>query len=587
MRIKTLKKVLNYFIFEAAVIFIFILSLNNYLGNVDEPIRSDGVGYYEYLPSLFIHKDLIRKDFTESQKPENYERLRGKGFGSDVGLYVDYKGYAVNKCFVGTAVLQFPFFSAALLTTHLEGNSNDGYQLPFQKSIFYAAIFYVFCSLLFLRRLLELYEISRPIIVFCQLMLVVATSVIHYANFEASFSHVYSLFAITAFFYFTKSYFQSKLSTKFLWACLFLGLIVLIRPVNLLVLLFIPFLAGSKQNLRDGFILLFTKQKKQLILGIVLIAGIGSIQLLIWYLQTGSFIVYTYQGEGFNFANPAFYSILFSYQKGLFVYTPFLFLTLFGLGVFIYRKDYYSLLSWLSFFLILTYVLSSWWCWYYGASFGLRAYIDFYSIFIILIALLLEKLKTGWRVGVLLISLAAVTVNYIQAYQYRKYILDWVLMDKEKYWEIFLKTDRIYEGLYFKRVYEPWNYVVVHEITIGDITVPKDSDGIEYSMSSKNVPYFNQVDLIQVIIDNEFKEDNHCEISLGIKDSLEDETHYWFRIPLIHYREKAFDEMQTGLFNYEIEPIDGDSDKTITLEVLTLDKGVNLKNVKFRFLNRH
>lgn len=67
-------------IVEVFIIFLFILLINNYLKNSETTIRADGVGYYDYLPSLFIHHDLARKDndaeiilgIDESKAKHNY-----------------------------------------------------------------------------------------------------------------------------------------------------------------------------------------------------------------------------------------------------------------------------------------------------------------------------------------------------------------------------------------------------------------------------------------------------------------------------------------------------------------------------------
>lgn len=199
-KVKNIKLILKSIINEILIIFIFIFLINNYIGNVDKTIKADGVGYYDYLPSLFIHHDLIRKDIPVQKDSILYDRIKS------LKLYVDFGDFKVNKYACGTAVLQLPFFTYTYLTADLEGNNNDGYQKPFQKAVFYATVFYLFLSIFFLKKLLELFDIKRNTIILSQLLLVLATAVTHYTNYDAGFSHVYSLFAITAFFYFVRSY---------------------------------------------------------------------------------------------------------------------------------------------------------------------------------------------------------------------------------------------------------------------------------------------------------------------------------------------------------------------------------------------
>ena len=44
---------------ERIEIFGFIFSINNYIGNVEKTINADGIGYYDYLTSIFIYNDFI------------------------------------------------------------------------------------------------------------------------------------------------------------------------------------------------------------------------------------------------------------------------------------------------------------------------------------------------------------------------------------------------------------------------------------------------------------------------------------------------------------------------------------------------
>ena len=420
---------------EGVIIFALVFSINNYFGNESLVIKADGTGYYDYLPSIFIYGDLPKA--KENNVSERIQKM---------GVYVSYKGHKLNKYPCGTAVLLFPFFIYAHLTSTFQGFIADGFSLPYQRAVFYGALFYLFFSLIFLKRLLRLYNTPGTIIFFIQVLVVFSTSIINYVNYDPSFSHVYSFFAITTFLYFVKAYFINKKQNDFLWACVFLSLIIILRQVNVIIVLFIPFLAGSFSELKASFVDLF-KNKYLLLKAFFLIFGIVSIQLYFWFQQTGEFIVFSYQGESFNFLDPAFIDILFSYKKGLFVYTPVFFVAMFALFFYIKRKQIYLFVSWLSFFLLLTYVLSSWWCWYYGCSYGLRAYIDFYAIFCILLATILDSQKKLLKWFIVIVLLVTIPINMIQTLQYKRNILHWTSMDKKKYWFVFLKTSRAYEGL--------------------------------------------------------------------------------------------------------------------------------------------
>ncbi|HHZ63911.1 MAG TPA: hypothetical protein EYN51_00155 [Flavobacteriales bacterium] len=575
-----MKLILKSIVIEAFVIFTYVFLINNYIGNVETTIHADGIGYYDYLPSIFIHHDLVRNDIPLREDSGAYSRINA------LGVYVESGNYKVDRYPVGTAILQLPFFLYTYLTTDLEGEPEDGYQSPFQKTIFHAALFYLFLSIIFLRKTLEQYETKKYAIVFAQVLLVLATSVTHYANVDAGFSHVYSLFAITAFLYYVRSYFNERDLSDFLWASLFFGLIILLRQINFLVILFIPFLAGSVNNLKEGIVKLFEHSKK-LTFGILIVLGMLFIQSLLWYLQAGSFFVYSYPGHTFDFTNPEFFNILFSYRKGLFIYTPILFLGLISvLWLGIKGKPYFAL-TWMSFFVILTYVLSSWSSWYYGSSYGLRAYIDYYAIFIIPLALLLDRIAIGIKLIVLSLSLLTVPFNIIQTYQYRMYILHWFEMDSYKYWTVFLKTEDRFKGLVWKRKYDGSQFQTIKEISVGDISTSKDKTTLIYSIESSEIPQFEDVVMIQVLIDNDYRESNDSKIVMSINESEGNYNYYWHNIHFIHYMETKFDENQTGLYNYEITPILDGKEKTIRLQLSAGKQDNSLRNVKLKFLKRN
>jgi hypothetical protein len=566
---------------EIFVLFAYIFLVNNYIGNVQNNISADGVGYYDYLPSLFIHNDLVRKDLSIQKDTAFFSRI------NSLSAYVNYENGKVNKYPCGTAILEFPFFAYTYLISDLKNNNDkNGYQYPFHKAIYYAALVYLFLSIIFLKKLLDLYQIKKYIIFFSQLLLVLATNITNYTNLDASFSHIYSLFAITAFFFFVKSYFLNKKLNHFIYACLFFGLIILLRQVNIITILFVPFLAGSFLQLKTGIVHILYNPKK-LLLGLFLILTTFSIQSIFWYLQTGHLFVYSYQGEGFNFFKPEFSNILFSYKKGLFIYTPILLISLLGLIWLIYHKKYYLFFTWTFFFIFLTYILSSWWSWYYGCSYGLRAYIDFFSMFFIIYALMLNAVNLKIKSLLIILSIITIPINIIQTYQYKEFILDWINMDKDKYWKVFLKTDNKYKGLLWKKTIEENQYKIIKEIKIGNFTTKKNIKQIVYKLTSSDIYEFNKITFVQILIDNNFNEQNNTELFLNIYDTIKPKQQTPYHTHLIQFAEKQFNTTQTGIFNFEISPSNDTINKTISLEINSKNDIYTLKNIKLKFLSKN
>jgi hypothetical protein len=94
-------------------------------------------------------------------------------------------------------------------------------------------------------------------------------------------------------------------------------------------------------------------------------------------------------------------------------------------------------------FLVLNiYVVLSWWCWWYGGGFGLRAFIESYVYLALPLAALWRwAFSRGWIPGAVVILLAGffIRLNLFQSRQYREGMLHWDSMSKEMYKATFLK----------------------------------------------------------------------------------------------------------------------------------------------------
>jgi hypothetical protein len=242
--------------------------------NYTRVISSDGIGYYMYLPNFFLNKSISR------QSVDNRFILESSGRG-------------VNKYFVGTAVAMSPFFGIGYTIAYFQGDELDGYSPPFQKMISIAGLFYLILGLVFLSLLLSQYAIKPSVIAFTLLLTVFGTNLLTYAVTSPSMSHIYSWCFITSFLYFIKKLSRTKKSKYLYLGVLAFGLTVLIRPLNGIVILAIPFLAGSFSNFKD-LIVLNSSIKKITFSSFILLALFSS-QLYVWLLQSGDFFVWGYK----------------------------------------------------------------------------------------------------------------------------------------------------------------------------------------------------------------------------------------------------------------------------------------------------
>lgn len=400
------------------------LKLKHYSSNYI--IRNDVVSYYAYLPAAFIYNDLSFK--FVSDLPDD--------FPGDVWTHTSPNGKQTLKMTMGVAVLNLPFFIFTHIVALIFKLDPNGYSEPYQFSILLSAIFYLFFGLLFLRKILLSY-FSDIIVAVTLLATVLATNLYYYTLVEPGMSHVYSFFLFSGFLYYTINwYFKPNWKNSILLG-LFLGLIILVRPANALVV--IIFLMYGKEPVRDQLGKLW--QEKFGIITIVIVAFlIVFLQLIYWKFSTGEWIYYSYGKERFFFNNPEIINGLFSYRKGWLIYTPVMILTIIGFA-FLRKKVPELFLPILIYFILNLYVIFSWWCWWYGGSFGARSLIETYALLSIPLASIINFIskKSNYVKGIsLLILCFFIYLNLFQSRQYRTSQIHWDSMSKGLYWENFL-----------------------------------------------------------------------------------------------------------------------------------------------------
>lgn len=401
-------------------------------------IDGDGSGHYAYLPSIIIFNSIDFEEvfqFEKQRRPTDY-----------MGHYFHEHGeIIINKYTVGTALLQLPFFLIGFLMSLLLGLAPDGYNVIFQFSIAFAALFWVGQGMIYFVKLLRTYGVNRKFAWMMAAVTLFGTNLFFYTFVQPSFSHAYSFSLITIFLYFCRVGFLEYEKRYVLLASFLIGLIVLIRPANILVVASLPFIAGTPQTFLNAVKRKFNDHSY--ILGFILFVLALSPQLIINYIQTGSLLIFGYKNEGFYFADPQISNFLFSYRKGWFIYSPVFLLLIPALIYQWWRRSYYSTIAFLLFFFILVYIFSSWWNWFYGDSFGMRPMVDYYGLFMLVIALFLFQVKMLWlRYVIAIIISVFLLLNIFQSYQYAKGIIHPDSMSEEGYWYVFMKTDKKFKN---------------------------------------------------------------------------------------------------------------------------------------------
>jgi hypothetical protein len=363
----------------------------------------------------------------------------------------------VIKTSMGMSIMYSPFFFIAHCCAEKLGYKADGFTPPYAFALIFSCIVYLFISFFFLRAVLIKY-FKDPIVAFTLLVTGLATNLLWYASIEAPMSHGYSFYLFCVFLYL-----MEKWQEKQTWlVCLFIGfitgLITLIRPTNGLVI--ILFLLYNVTNLKDIRIRLqlFIKNYRQIIVMLFCFLAVWIPQLLYWKFVSDEWFFYSYGTERFFFNEPKIIDVLFSFRKGWLIYTPVMFFAVIGIGMLwkINKKYFYPVIL---FSIINLYIVSSWWCWWYGGGFGMRPFIESYAILAIPFATFLTwMIKQKWMVkiplGIVVLAISLQSAFHTIQYYYGS--IHWDSMTKQAYYDSFwhVRPTDEFKSLLFTPDYE-------------------------------------------------------------------------------------------------------------------------------------
>lgn len=335
----------------------------NEIGSV---IRSDGRGYYAYLPAFFIYHD------GTFQQSSAAERAVGGENVDQFYLFKNRDGEVYNKYFPGVSVLQLPFFLLGCLLSWLFQQPIDGYNDVFLWCFYLGSCVYSLLGIyLFIRLLKLLFPEYFSLLRWKMVAIILSGPLAYYLFYTPSYSHLYSFFLFALAAYLLVNYQQKPLRRYWYWLGFIIGLIFLVRPTNLLVLLFFPALFPSKEAFLQFLRTIFRTQRSRTLIfsGIFLLTI--SLLFLTWKWETGEWVVWSYSGEGFDFLNPNWWQALFSFRIGLLVHIPLL-LLVFGVA-FYYRNQFgFQLFWWLLYVFVFVWITASWWCWDFESPFSIR-----------------------------------------------------------------------------------------------------------------------------------------------------------------------------------------------------------------------
>lgn len=390
----------------------------------------DALGYYMYLPGIFIYHDVTKLDWFFDIDSEYH--LSG---GTYYQIRKHKNGNYVFKYLGGVSILQSPFFfSGHWVAKHTKFEA-DGFSPPYQYAIALSVLFYCILSIFLLRKILLNYfnDITSALTL---LFLTLATNFVHYVAADCGLSHgfIFPLYVLVL--YFT---FKWHKSPGILWASLIglvIGLATISRPTEA-IMLFIPLFWSTQTKEQSKIKWALVKKYKNHIFYTILFGFIGILpQLIYWKIASGSFIYDV--GSKWDFLTPHL-RVLFGWEKGWFIYTPitvFFIIGLFFTGKYPFKK------SVIIFCLLNIYIIISWHKWRYGGSYSCRALMQSYPVFALPFAAFIHHIKLKkWRFLFYALGFYLVFVNLFQTRQVSKKILHYDHMNRKYYGRIYLNPN--------------------------------------------------------------------------------------------------------------------------------------------------
>jgi hypothetical protein len=297
----------------------------------------------------------------------------------------------VDKTTCGVALLWTPFFLVTHFIAVQWDLQPDGFSAFYEKMAILPGVFYLVLGLFFLRKFLGHY-VSRKVSYITVLLILAGTNLYYYGIDEGLMSHINSFFLFSLFLFLLKKFLDSGKKSRglFLGLSIVLSLAILIRPTNILLLTWMAFLdVSSWKEFRDRLALFLKPVYILIFLITVFIVFIP--QFLYWKYLSGSYLFYSYPGESFNNWNqPQLIPVWFSTLNGFFLYTPLALAFIAGMVIMIVKKVRNGIFTALS-FLLVSYIFASWYCWFFGGSFGYRPLVEYYALFSLPFAFFLSR----------------------------------------------------------------------------------------------------------------------------------------------------------------------------------------------------
>lgn len=349
--------------------------------------------------------------------------------------------YNVSKVNVGMAFTYLPgtligYFISKITNTNHEYGMNKYYQCSLHAFVFIYMLIGLYYTRLILLRFL-----NEMIIAIVLALLFFATNIHYYTIVETLFPHIPSFALLAMLIYYTFKWIEYPKYKHAIIVGLVYGLMIIIRPFNIILILIplIYFLTNQTVKYKLAFI---RENILQVLILSLCVLIVLSPQLIYWYQLTGKLLYYSYTGEKFFWNQPLIRHTLFSFRKGWLIYTPIMIFAIIGFYS-LFKENKKFFFSFLIPSLLFVFIISCWWAWWFGGSFGLRPMIDIYVLFALPLGLFIKKiidLKIYFSLPIGAMIVFFTFLNLVQTRQSRIGIIHYDSMTFIAYQKSFLKN---------------------------------------------------------------------------------------------------------------------------------------------------
>lgn len=373
----------------------FLICLVTFLLNFpyEKPVNliwSDSEGYYQFLPAIFNSGDL--RHLAYAVPLEN--------------------GNTLNVFHIGVAILEAPFYLIADFFAMILGYERDGRSDIYMYFLGVGAAFYSASGIFFLQRFLSAF-FEWKIVIVSIILVFFGTNLYYYSTIEVGMSHVYSFFLFSVFLFLTQRFHDEQKYLTAAWIGFVAGLILVIRPNNGIIVLTLVFYGVNSFKSLWQKINWWLRNYRFVILMLLLVCFVAFFQMWYWHYVSGKWIMFSYGqiGSQFFWTKAVMGKVLFSPQNGFLIYAPIMTFALIGLIFGILRKER-TFFVFLAVWALAWYIISSWWCWWFGGAYGHRAFIEYFVLLFPGIAYFIQTISR-YRSAVVIFGLVSALLLFV------------------------------------------------------------------------------------------------------------------------------------------------------------------------------